>query len=413
MVDYLDTLGQDAYTTLETPYGIGAAGLSQALPALIDPYASTGRNFGVTLGAGLLAGLLGGLGRSSADRQNRALMLQGEEMSTLPIMQQRQMLQEEPRLAGIYSALRAAEAKRAEKLQDLVMGKQIDYTYNPQISVATERALGPVKLGQLADTRLMEMGLAQGRVQNPAFKGLPPEPDPSSQFIEMEDLGLLSPADFELQKETEKVKATQRAMAEAETERMGYDPKKEDELKVLRTEFANKPEVKTFPLIEKEAQLLFQAVKDKVPMADLEIVRRAILVIEPAMAVREGEQAAVSNSQNLPDWLKGEANAALGTGARLSDSARDAILRIAERSYNTTKMQYDRTTNFYKKEAAAKGIDPERINYIGDARSLKDIYGETEGFETTKNPKVQIIKDPTGREFQVDSATKRLIPVVR
>lgn len=412
MVDYLDTLGTDAYTTLETPYGIGAAGISAALPALVDPYASTGRNFGVTLGAGLLAGLLGGMGRSSAQSQNQALMFQGEQMSTLPMLEQRAMVREEPRLAGIYSALRAAEAKREEKLFDLKQAKTVELGYAPSIEVAKKRALLPLEQASQVQTGLITQGLNQGIVPNPHHN---PNDPTSKPWLEVTDpkVGLLNPADFALQQETDKVKATQKALAEAEVERMGYDPKKEDELKVLRTEFASKPEVKTFPLIEKEAQLLFQAVKDKVPMADLEIVRRAILVIEPAMAVREGEQAAVSNSQTLPDWLKGEANAALGTGARLSDSARDAILRIAERSYNTTKMQYDRTMDFYKKEASAKGIDPERINYIGDAKSLKELYGQTAGFEKSGQPQGQIVSDASGNQWQYNPATNSLKKVVK
>jgi len=47
------------YTPLDTGYGIGAQGVAQALPTLVNPYASPLQNLGVTLGGALVASLLG------------------------------------------------------------------------------------------------------------------------------------------------------------------------------------------------------------------------------------------------------------------------------------------------------------------------------------------------------------------
>lgn len=54
------------YTPLDTGWGLGAQGVAQALPNLVNPYASPMQNLGVTLGGALVASLLGYQARKEA-----------------------------------------------------------------------------------------------------------------------------------------------------------------------------------------------------------------------------------------------------------------------------------------------------------------------------------------------------------
>lgn len=55
------------YPGSESIYGLAGSTLAQSLPALVNPYASTGQNLAVTLGGGLVAALLGFKARQDAN----------------------------------------------------------------------------------------------------------------------------------------------------------------------------------------------------------------------------------------------------------------------------------------------------------------------------------------------------------
>lgn len=55
------------YPGSESIYGVAGSTLAQSLPALVNPYASTGQNLAVTLGTGLVAALLGFKARQDAN----------------------------------------------------------------------------------------------------------------------------------------------------------------------------------------------------------------------------------------------------------------------------------------------------------------------------------------------------------
>lgn len=58
------------FTPMDSMYGIGAAGIGQSLPLLVNPYASTGKNLGMVLGGTLLSSLLGYQARKEANEQS-------------------------------------------------------------------------------------------------------------------------------------------------------------------------------------------------------------------------------------------------------------------------------------------------------------------------------------------------------
>jgi len=107
---------------------------------------------------------------------------------------------------------------------------------------------------------------------------------------------------------------------------------------------------------------------------DLELVRGAIQAIEPGMAVREGEQAAVASSQSIPDEWKGALNKALNGGTGLSEDVRQGILRIAARRYSEYRDAFNQKHGAYAGLASGSRIDPQRVLLRDLAEDVGTIY---------------------------------------
>jgi hypothetical protein len=141
----------------------------------------------------------------------------------------------------------------------------------------------------------------------------------------------------------------------------------------LRKEFSGLPEVKNFSLIDTAAKVVAKAVKDPNAVATQELVRRAVQLIEPGMAVREGEQAAIMASQSIPDRLKGELSRAFAGEGGLSAPTRDGIMRIAERAYQAQSERYKTTKDYYEGLAKERGLPTKDIAYLGEPKAWGEI----------------------------------------
>lgn len=172
----------------------------------------------------------------------------------------------------------------------------------------------------------------------------------------------------------------EKAKQEAISGALGYNPKVEEETDKLRKEFNALPEAKNFALVEKAGKTIYKAIADPSAVSDQELVRYSIQLIEPGMAVREGEQAAVAASQSIPEEWKGALNKAFTSGTKLGPDVREGLKRLADRAYQGNKEQYDRAFEFYKNEATSKNLDPNRISHIGESTpslATKQIGGRT------------------------------------
>lgn len=135
MADELSTaLGGLQFTPLDTGWGIGAQGVAQALPSLVNPYASPMQNLGVTLGGALVASLLGYQARKDAFDLGLQTQQYANQMSALTTPEARtDFLAALPseavgsgvggRLSALSQALGTSETEqriaRAAKLADL------------------------------------------------------------------------------------------------------------------------------------------------------------------------------------------------------------------------------------------------------------------------------------------------------
>jgi hypothetical protein len=159
----------------------------------------------------------------------------------------------------------------------------------------------------------------------------------------------------------------------------GYqvDQDKMKNLDDLTKQFEAKDEVKEFSKVLSAATAISGALKDKGKVADQELVRYSIQMIEPGMAVREGEQAAVANSQSIPDAWKSQLDSALKGGSALGDDVREGIKRLATRAYESKKPLYEKAVNYYQGKAEGRGLlgPGENISYLGKAPEAVEIFG--------------------------------------
>lgn len=165
----------------------------------------------------------------------------------------------------------------------------------------------------------------------------------------------------------------------------------------LRSKFEAKQEVKDFSTIQAAASALSGALKDTGKVSDQELVRYSIQMIEPGMAVREGEQSAVANSQNITDAWKGELKAALEGKSSLGPDVREGIKRLAARAYEGKRQQYDKALTYYQGLGEGRGLlgEGQSISYLGKAPPAVDVFGPIK--DSVAPPQGQTIKAPDGR----------------
>jgi len=145
------------------------------------------------------------------------------------------------------------------------------------------------------------------------------------------------------------------------------------EADTLRKEFNKLPEVTNFGLVRTAAETVGAAVRDPSAVADQELVRRAVQLIEPGMAVREGEQAAVAASQSIPEQLKGQLSKVLEGQGSLGPKVREGIINIARRSYEANSRAYNQAKGFYETLAKDRNLPTSAISYLGEAKPFEEI----------------------------------------
>jgi len=164
------------------------------------------------------------------------------------------------------------------------------------------------------------------------------------------------------------------------------------QLETKTTDFAN---------VLKAADAISGALKDYGRVSDQELVRYSIQMIEPGMAVREGEQAAIANSQSLPDAWKSQLKGALDGSSTLGSDVRDGISRLASRAYNSQRRVYDKAVTYYDTLASSRGLlgEGQSLSYLGEAPDAETIFGSV---PVAPGPSAAaVVKGPDGNLYQI------------
>jgi len=375
------------FTPAENPYGIAATQIGQLGPQLINPYGSTGQAVGIGLGTILLQSLLGYQARSQAAQETLQLNTLANQMQTLETPQARTDFigtvgdtTQQARLSTLATALRAQEQVRQNDLLKLQQVANLEVEKSRAIDAGVPLTELKTLDEQRAARRATLFGLPTDATGMGAATG---ETDAASMLANPETQQLLSKPD----------KAALEARAKLTTSQR-------DETDKLRKEFSGLPEIKEYSLIDKAAKVVVQAVKDPSAVATQELVRRAVQLIEPGMAVREGEQAAIAKSQSIPDYLKGQLQTALSGQGGLQEDVRQGILRIAQRSYESSAERYKATKDFYEGIAKERNLPVKDISYLGESQPWSALTGgakspEVQNKETQLNNILNQIKQTT------------------
>lgn len=350
MANYSDALTQALsgamYGSANDPWGMAAQSFSAVTPALINPYQSTGSNIGIAVGGGLLAGLLGGLAENRTESKNLELLRAARTLNKAQGADRDAILESNPRLLQYANAMDIQQEQNriesAQKQQDRLaeaLSKRGEF-FSPDGQV--QQVFDPIEDEITKQSRLNDLELQQRKALVPI-------------------LG-----------EEEAHKITSANKAEADS--LGYNPKQDAELTRLQKDFSSRDEVKNYSKVEIAAGIINKALEDDNAVTDLELTRYSIQVIEPGMAVREGEQAAVLSSGSVPEQWKGQMQKVLDGKSSLTPEIRQGLKSLAMRAYEGQKSQYDKALSFYQNEAKLKGIDPGRISYLGESTPSEKIF---------------------------------------
>lgn len=329
----LSAIMDSRYSAKENPWGIAAQSLAANTGRIVNPYGSTGSNAASTIGAALLAGLLGGVARYQTQEDNARIQPMIEQMMTAAPEQRAELIKQDPQLSGLAAALAANQMQQQQALAQ--KRQEIELSNKGEIS----------KFQELA---------------------------PLQRQAKVEDVRALQP--LEVDTAAKKAGAEASARARVEDNRNRGNTEIDKTVDALRKEFQGKKEVDDFRVVERTAKAMANTLKDKGAATDLELTRYSILLLEPGMAVREGEQAAVLKSAAIPDQWKAQISKALSGTSALDGEVREGLKRLAGRAYNETAAQYERQRQFYTGEAKGRGLDPSRVDVIGAAPGVQQLF---------------------------------------
>lgn len=154
----------------------------------------------------------------------------------------------------------------------------------------------------------------------------------------------------------------------------------EEKLTALRKELQGAQAFQDYQVAEKGYRVMLKAAKDPSAASDLDFVYGAIQMIEPGMAVREGEQAAVANSTSIPDAFKGYMQKALTGQGALTTEVREGILRLAARRFDEHARTFGSARTFYEQEAQRLGApNPAAVTYMENPPSADEVARSLSG----------------------------------
>lgn len=132
----------------------------------------------------------------------------------------------------------------------------------------------------------------------------------------------------------------------------------------LRKEFAGLPEVKKYKEAIPAYQAVVKAAQSGGPMgnkqADINLVYGLAKLYDPESVVREGEYATIANSQSIPEWVKGQAQALVG-GGNLTKETKKLIMEQAKIRLDSYKSEVDGARKGYDEIAKRGGLEPRNV----------------------------------------------------
>jgi hypothetical protein len=355
-LDLLSAMFAQDYRPIEDPYGIAAQGVASALPYAVNPYGSTAGNFATVLGGALVSGLLGYQARKRTDERNvlqsRALM----EALTQGVTPERrqELIEQSPRLAKPLAMLELQSAQRAREQAAAEQKMMQEYKYK-------------------------------------------------SALQKQEDLGIPF---------TEALAIEEGQPATQPTDVGFLGTKAENTIDAKRKNFQSKPIYNSVAISEETIKRLAPAVFNQQAMTSRDFVVGAVQIIEPGMAVREGDEQAVKAAAGALNLAQNKIRNVFDNKGELSLKDRAQIMDIVERAYNGRLETFNKQVDASIMDAA-KSINRTDEKVIADLRSrFKGGLGD-ESYDAIVNRLATVpgAKAPEGFDFaeQVRQIARREI----
>ncbi len=384
----LQALQSSYYKPSETSAGITSQVLASSIPALYNPYASSGSNFGVTLGAGLLSGLLGGYARSVAQEDNAAMTPLIGQILQAPASERSALAAGNERLSPLVAALQFNDMERSNKLQDAIQGKGIDLAYDPLIEQRKAQMMEPLELQKASKLKLQDAAAEQGIYTI------------GDQQLTAEEVGILDPIQLAAKKEKELEIAKDNALR-------GTDSPNAPDYKLLQDKIATeralandfKARAESFKYKEQGLKALEQAYYDTEGTSDFELIRRSAQFVEPGLAVRADDQESLKQAAGVLNIPYQTIVSAAG-GTKLTDEVRAGMLRIAQRSYDSEIQDYNTIRQSFLTRAKEAKLNESAVVPFEAGKPFAELYPDLNsaiGLPAAGN----LIKAPDGQLIEL------------
>jgi hypothetical protein len=299
-------LASARYLPSESAWGIGANAVGQVAPLLNNPYASTGSNLGITIGSALFAGLLSGMAKNEANDSNANMFKLAGGAYNVPAADRASIVEQEPRLAPFVAALNQQERDNAIEQARERAKKMLEY--DPAVLQGEGTKAAMIKQGEIQGTIA---GAGGNEANVPGTPGY--------------------------QKNQDQITA----------ERM------------LSNDFRNVAE--PFKYKEQGLKAVTEAYKDKQGTSDYELIRRGAQAVEPSLAVRKDDQDSIQGAASVLGVAYGTLQNAISGSTKLTDEVRDGIMRMVQRSYDSSLQDYNTMHQSFTDRATSHGLSPNLV----------------------------------------------------
>lgn len=128
----------------------------------------------------------------------------------------------------------------------------------------------------------------------------------------------------------------------------------------LKTKFEGLPEVRAFPIVRGQYDIIRQMANDSSPAGDLALVTAYMKLLDPGSVVREQEFANAQNAGGIEDRARAQIASMTGNGI-LSEAQRADFVSKARGIYEVQATIYNGRVNEYRALAEQYGFTPDNI----------------------------------------------------
>jgi len=179
---------------------------------------------------------------------------------------------------------------------------------------------------------------------------------------------------------------------------------KQDEVKQANEKFSNERSLandfmkvsENFRYKDEGLKALTKAYMDTSGTSDYEIIRRGAQMVEPGLSVKLDDQQSLEGAASALGMSVAAVKAALSGETKLSPEVRNGIMRIAQRSYDASLVDYNTLRDTFLERARAANLAENAVVPFGAAKPFAEVYPNL-NINTVAPPQGQTIKAPDGK----------------